>query len=249
MNKIASRKSAAFTLAELLIATAITGLIVILLGQIFSSASAMWRTGTERIDAFRDARAALQLMATDLGRANINGDAQMLKLIPSSDGTYAVEADAITPVKNSGKSDLCAVEYYLFWSDTTKTFTLMRRFKGSDMLSNGSNGYLATSTPDFSTIYDKSSGNEDVLATPVWDLEIRPGITDTALTSVGGASNTWKWLEIRFKTMSVNSARKLKAMGSIDQSMWVDPTSTTYKTLILPYEQQFVTRVALDQNR
>jgi type II secretory pathway pseudopilin PulG len=249
-----SRNSAAFTLAELLIATAITGLIVLLLGQIFSSATTMWRSSGERIDAFRDARAALQLMAADLGRANISGNAQMLTLAqvqPSTDGTYtyAGEADAITPMKNSGKSDLCTVEYYLVWDATTKTSSLMRRFKGSDVMSDPTNGYLAKAAPDFNAIYDKTSGTEEVLATPVWDLEIRPGIIDTPLGSATGASTSWKWLEVRFKTMSVNSARKLKGMASIDQSTWADPTSTTYKNLILPYEQQFVTRISLDQNR
>ena len=125
----------------------------------------------------------------------------------------------------------------------------MRRFKDSNTLSDPTNGYLANTSPDFNAIYDKSSGTEEVLATPVWDLEIRPGITDTPLTSVGGASTSWKWLEIRFKSMSVNAARKLKGMASIDQSTWANPNSTEYKNLILPYEQQFVTRVSLDQNR
>ena len=239
---------AAFTLAELLIATAITGMIILLLGQVFSSASAMWRSGGERIDAFRDARAALQLIAADLARANINGDPQMLRLLPAGNA-YATEADAITPTKNNGKSDLCAVEYYLLWNDTAKTFSLMRRFKDSNALSDANSGYLANTSPDYNTIYDKSTGNEEVLAAPVWDLEIRPGITDIPLTTVSGLSTTWKWLEIRFKSMSVNSARKLNSVGSIDQSTWTNPSSTEYKNLILPYEQQFVTRVPLDQSR
>src|SRR5438552_8610551 len=131
MKHFLCRKSAAFTLSELLIATAITGLIIILLGQIFSSASAMWRAADQRTDAFRDARTALQLMAADLARANVSGDPQMLKLDPTGNA-YATEADAITPTKNSGKSDLCAVEYYLLWDSGAKTSSLMRRFKKSD---------------------------------------------------------------------------------------------------------------------
>ena len=187
-------------------------------------------------------------MAADLGRANISGDPQMLKLDPTGNA-YATEADAITPTKNSGKSDLCAVEYYLLWNDTAKTFSLMRRFKDSNTLSDATSGYLANATPDFNAIYDKNTGTEEVLASPIWDLEIRPGIIDIPLTSVGGASTSWKWLEIRFKSMSVNAARKLKGMASIDQSTWANPNSTEYKNLILPYEQQFVTRISLDQNR
>jgi type II secretory pathway pseudopilin PulG len=254
MKKSVSRSFEAFTLVELLIATAITGLIIILLGQIFSSAAAMWRSSDQRIDAFRDSRAALQLMAVDLGRADINGDPQMLKLDQvqnSVDGSYsyAGEADAVSPGKNPGKSDLCAIEYYLLWSSTTKTFSLVRRLKDSNALSDPTNGLLAKATPDFSAIYDKNSGTEEVIAGPVWDLEIRPGVTDTPLTSATGSSTGWKWLEIRFKAMSQNAGLKLKLIPSVDQATWTDPTSAAYKNLILPYEQQFVTRVSLEQNR
>jgi prepilin-type N-terminal cleavage/methylation domain-containing protein len=266
MKRSILRSRQGFTLAELLIATAITGLIIVLLGQIFSTASAMWRSGGERIDAFRDARAALQLMAADLARANINGDPQMLKLDQiqsSADGsyTYAGEADAITLSKNAGKSDLCTVEYYLLWNDTTKTFSLMRLFRNSDA-TNGqvdkkgntptcTNGL--TSPLNLTCLFTKKLTNQDeaqeVLAAPIWDLQIRPGTSDIPLTSVTPASTSWKWLEIHFKSMSVNSARKLKGMTSISQSTWTNPSSTQYKSLILPYEQQFVTRVALEQNR
>jgi type II secretory pathway pseudopilin PulG len=242
------RRLAAFTIAELLIAVAITSLIVVMLAQVFSAAAAMWQTSDQRIDAFRDARSAMQLMAVDLGRANINGDAKMLTLAQySTDGSYATEADAITPIKNSGKSDLCTVEYYLSWNGTTKTFALMRRVKNSDTTT----GLLATAAPNFNTIYDKNNTNsrEEILATPVWALEFRPGELDTVLAPSTDSAAKWKWIEIRFKTMSVNSARKLKSMAGIAQATWSDPTTTTYKTLILPYEQQFVTRITLSQNQ
>jgi prepilin-type N-terminal cleavage/methylation domain-containing protein len=240
------RSRAGFTLVELLIATAITALIVVMLGQVFSSAAAMWQAADQRIDVFRDARAALQLMAADLGRAHITANSNMLKLAQvSSDGTYAAEADAVAPIKNFGKSDLCTVEYYLTWNGTTKTYSLVRRIKDSD----ATIALLRNPTPDFGIVYDKGSGAEDVLAAPVWSLEFRPGETDNVVTPATDSPAKWRWLEIRFKAMSVNSARKLKSMSGIDQPTWADPSSTVYKTVILPYEQQFVTRVALEQNR
>jgi type II secretory pathway component PulJ len=240
--------AAAFTIAELLIAVAITSLIVVMLAQVFSSASAMWQTADQRIDAFRDARSALQTMAVDFGRANVNGDAKMLTLAQySADGSYAGEADVITPIKNSGKSDLCAVEYYLNWNGATNTYALMRRIKNSDATS----GYLATPTPDFTKIYDRDNtkSTEEILSTPVWDLQFRPGEKDNVVRPTTDSAAQWKWLEIRFKTMSVNSARKLKSRPDIGQATWNDPTTATYKTLILPYEQQFVTRVSFFQNQ
>jgi len=254
MKHLRTRKLA-FTLTELLIAVAITGFIVVMLGQIINSAAAMWRTGDQRIDAFREARAALQLMAADLGRANIKGDPQMLTLAQySSDGTYATEADAITPIKNAGKSDLCAVQYYLTWSGTTNTYTLVRRLKNSDAINclatdPACTASLAISPLNFAAIYDKGSGIEEPVAAPVWDLEFRPGETDNVVTPTTDSAVKWKWIEIRFKAMSVNAARKLRSMGGITQATWADPTSIAYRRLILPEEQQFVTRISFEQNR
>src|SRR5438552_16907521 len=52
----------AFTLAELLIATGITVVIVVLLGTMLGSLLNTASRANQRIDAFREARAALQMM-------------------------------------------------------------------------------------------------------------------------------------------------------------------------------------------
>jgi type II secretory pathway pseudopilin PulG len=57
---------AGFTLVELLIATAITVIIVIMLGWMLGSLMATASHTTARVDAFRDARAALQMIERDL---------------------------------------------------------------------------------------------------------------------------------------------------------------------------------------
>src|SRR2546421_1463567 len=60
------RRSGAFTLAELLIATGITVIIVVMLGLMLTSLLSTASPATERVDAFRDARAALQMIERDL---------------------------------------------------------------------------------------------------------------------------------------------------------------------------------------
>ena len=55
-----------FTLVELLIAVAITALIVVLLGAMFGSLTSTASRANQRIDAFRDARAAIQTIERDL---------------------------------------------------------------------------------------------------------------------------------------------------------------------------------------
>ena len=60
------RSRAAFTLAELLIATGITSGLVVMLGWTLGSLMSTASHANERVDAFRDARAALQMMERDL---------------------------------------------------------------------------------------------------------------------------------------------------------------------------------------
>src|SRR5437870_5573426 len=55
-----------FTLAELLIATGITAAMVLMLGWMLGSLMSSASHTTARVDAFRDARAALQMIERDL---------------------------------------------------------------------------------------------------------------------------------------------------------------------------------------
>src|SRR4029077_6594974 len=55
-----------FTLVELLIAAVITVVIVVMLGLMLGSLMSSASHASQRIDAFRDARAALQMMERDL---------------------------------------------------------------------------------------------------------------------------------------------------------------------------------------
>jgi prepilin-type N-terminal cleavage/methylation domain-containing protein len=236
-----------FTLAELLIAVAITVIIVGMLGRVLIATTTVYSTADQRMDAFRDAKAAIQLMTTDLSRADINGDPGMLNLAKySSDGTYATEAYAVTPIKNKGKSTLCAVGYYLDWNGTSKTYSLRRFFKDSDTTIVS----LAKTPPEYSVLYDRTKGTSpETIASYVWDLQLRPGRGATPVTPGTSVSNQWNWIEIRFKAMSVKAGQKLGVLAAVKQTTWDDPTSTEYKQYILPNEQQFVTRVSLFQTQ
>jgi hypothetical protein len=211
--------------------------------RVFAAAASQWQSSEQRIDTFRDARAALQIMTRDLGRADTNGAAQMLTLSdPFSD--FAKEAYAITPIPNAGKSDLCSVGYYCAYDGTAHAYSLKRLFKNSDLTFTS----LATASPDFTVLYQKDSPVPDEIAAAyAWDLQVRPGIGQNTV-AITTAPSTWNWLEIRFKSMSPAAGRKIRNTP-IDLSTWFDATSPLYQTYILPYEQQFVTRIILHQNQ
>lgn len=228
---------------EVLIAIAITVLIITLLSSVFTAAGKQWQAADQRIDSFRDARAALQIIDRDLSRANVNGDAQMLTLSNlDSTGTFAKEAFAVTPIPNSGKSDLCAVGFYCVWDATSKTYSLKRLFRDSNTVVTS----LAKKPADFTAVFTKAAVNEEELASCAWDLRFTPGTLDVAESPTTNPSTKWRWIEVRFKSMSAASARRIRNMA-VSSATWDDPNDPAYKNAILPFEQQFVTRVKLRQ--
>lgn len=125
----------AFTLLELLAGMAVGILLVVLLFQIFEVASAAWQRSENQVDAYREARAALQVITRDLGSVAAQfpvnpaappaagGAAPNLVLDkypdpdPSRDplDLQNEEAYLLTAVPNTGASSLCAVGYFCQW--------------------------------------------------------------------------------------------------------------------------------------
>src|SRR3954464_5213522 len=116
-------ESGAFTILELLIAAAITVVIVVSLGTMFGSLSSTAARANQRVDAFKEARAALQLMQRDLsalvrapGTAYFASDGDL----SNGNGSQARHLCALVSLKNKPGAgaiagDLCAVAYYSGW--------------------------------------------------------------------------------------------------------------------------------------
>src|SRR5437667_2049336 len=139
----------AFTFVELLIATSITVAMVLMLGWMLGSLMSSASHATERVDAFRDARAALQMMERDLRnlvrtqwQLDASGTLRPVTLLaayfavdnlyssdpaPGNQQLYALVADQTTP--SSG--DVCAVGYYCRWDDQLHAYSIRRFFRGS----------------------------------------------------------------------------------------------------------------------
>lgn len=131
----------AFTLLELLVAIAVLAILVVMMMGLVSSASSLWRQSENRADAYREARAALMIMAGDLGSAlsgatNTNhfvfGDAAGALLAsgsPVHDSNRqavffltSLPATAQDPAEN--KSDVCQAGYFVAFDRTAMSSNL-----------------------------------------------------------------------------------------------------------------------------
>jgi type II secretory pathway pseudopilin PulG len=147
-----------FTLAELLIATAISVVIVVMLGWMLGSLMSSASHASQRVDAFRDARAALQMMERDLSNlvcaqwniqtspvptpvpVPVTRPAAYFALDkrwqdtandPYSDpanGNPNRQMFGLIATKSSAPGDMCAVGFYCRWDTQLHAYTLRRFF-------------------------------------------------------------------------------------------------------------------------
>src|SRR5437899_9920387 len=186
----------AFTLAELLIATGITAGMVLMLGWMLGSLMGSASRTTERVDAFRDARAALQMIERDLRnlvRTQWNPDpftnptpapcaasaiSTTRVTLPAAyfalDSLYSDPAAgnqqlyALVAEKTPASSgDLCAVGYYCAWDTQLHAYSLRRFFRALTVSDIQGFGTYAGE----SVLYSPGS-SDPVLAAYVWNLQI-----------------------------------------------------------------------------
>ena len=202
----------AFTLVELLIATGITVAMVLMLGLMLGSLMGNASHATTRVDAFRDARAALQMIERDLRNlvrtqwspdpfsspAPTPGTVKPLTL-PAAyfalDNIYTDPAAgnqqlyALVAAKTTASSgDVCAVGYYCRWDPQLHAYSLRRFFRGSTItfaVMKAAGSYATDSA-----LYDLSALDvkNDVLAAYVWNLKI------TMYNSSGAVINTYPYV-------------------------------------------------------
>src|SRR5213592_2735838 len=194
------RSGAAFTLVELLIAAAITVVIVVMLGLMLGSLTSSASQASQRVDAFRDARAALQMMERDLSnlvRAQWNIQTSPVPTpvpVPvtrpgayfaldkrwqdTANDPYSDPANGnpnrqmfgLIATKSSAPGDMCAVGYYCRWEGNR--YTLRRFFRDSAHTFSALQN--AVNYAADSDLYDLNAADarNDVLAAYVWNFKV-----------------------------------------------------------------------------
>ena len=134
------RRSTAFTLVELLVALAITVLLVLLLASVVAATLGAWTQGRNRLDTSSKARQILGRLSDELKGATANsavGGSQIqfvenaaLGGVPFPTPGTAENVFFVAPYPNLGAGDLCTIAYSL----DTGTHELKRAFRSSDQV-------------------------------------------------------------------------------------------------------------------
>ena len=260
-----------FTLAELLIATGITAIIVVLLGTMLGSLLNTASRANQRIDAFREARAALQMIERDLSnlvRTQWNPDPFTnpppvttqpvtrpaayfaLENIYTDPAVGNQQIYGLVAVKAAGSptpsvGDVCAVGYYCRWEGNR--YTLRRFFRDSthtfSVLQNAAS-YAADSD-----LYDLNAADarNDVVAAYVWDFKVAiydaSGNLQTTYPYICDQSATTPTLLPAAIEISFNAMSPQAARTVMSVSSSPADWMTMNVNLVNPHTYQFRTRI------
>lgn len=230
-----------FTILELLVAITILSVLVVLLLSMLDNTTKLWRTNENRVESYREARAALNLIASDLrsiySSTNTNAYAPAL---PSMESTNSLGFLASLPLSAQGgtnKSELCTVGYFsgfgkssVFNSSTQKSGNIYRYFVASDEtfeeMTNTSPDFFKNAPSDSGDVSPTGDGL-DVLARNIADFSVREyTVTNGTLSAFTQSTNTPvpDLIEVSITAVNNEFANKI---GAASQSAWetaIDPS-------------------------
>jgi prepilin-type N-terminal cleavage/methylation domain-containing protein len=149
------KREHAFTLLELLVAMAVLAILVLMLMNMVDSATRLWRINENRVEGYREPRAALGIVARDLKTAMAGTNMQFFRLndagyVPAG-ATVGTNASHVfflsampagaqwTSNATPNKSDICEIGYFVGYGKTSassnspvNTLNLYRYFLSSD---------------------------------------------------------------------------------------------------------------------
>jgi prepilin-type N-terminal cleavage/methylation domain-containing protein len=264
----AARPRRAFSLLEVLVAMAVLSLVLVLLLSVTNNASKLWRANENRVDSYREARAAINTIADDLASLCVSTNTAYFAVTPESGADAdlpavttgattsgmngklffltALPADAQETGKN--KSDLCTAGYFLAYDKTALTgkgvasYNLYRYFRSSDDTFTALKTGKPFTTVDTDTSSTSTQGAE-VLAKNITGFEVKPYTIDAAnpekLQPFQKSADTPVPDVIEITIKAINN-EAAKRFGD-QKSAWEDTGSLTRKQS----ERAFTTRILL----
>jgi prepilin-type N-terminal cleavage/methylation domain-containing protein len=250
------RRGFGFTLIELLVAMAVMAVLVVLLFGMVDSATKLWRENENRVDSYREARAALAVMTSDLRSILVSTNESFFSTnvlgsnpTGATNGLFFLSSLPLAAQPPNNRGGLCTVGYFRGWEKQTayfggassgdkisrEAFHVFRSVYGSDLTYSNLNQALPTPLVNLA-----AANVPEVLARNICSLEFLCYVTNSA-----GTYKRWVYkpeeplpqmIEIRMVAINDETAKALDG----EKSRW-----TTNDPLVAKNMRTFVSRVEI----
>ena len=263
-----------FTLVELLVSIVVLTMLTLALFNVLNATTTSWNRTEQRTDSYREARAALDVIARDLQTMVKSADFDFWawKKASSPEDTTLPAGVTVTNYQTPAKSgsavflyslqprgaqdpdpakhnfgQLCRIGFYLHYSRDVSgrdTYKLYRHFKMSSEVGNLTSAFSASADPNADEVLARNV--VDFLLTPYW-TQADGTLTTTEPNPVARAMPAM--IEVRLLALSESAAVVLSTRG---RSAWEDNSYQGTGSNLTPTQrvrsaggQQFTTRVHL----
>jgi len=250
---ILSKKSSAFSILELLVAVSVLSILLVVLMNIVQSSTSLWRGSENKVEAYREARAALQVMASDLKSIlpTTNTDFFRTNLMPSPNIAFLAALPISSQDTTSSKSDVCTVAYYSDYGNKSpiagdkgrQSYNLYRYFvESNETFTN------LTSNPTTALTASFDTNHFEILARNIVDFQ-----TTYSVTNALGGFDPWTQSVttpvpniVEIKITAVNNERTMRFSARNAQSEWTTFSKDTNASDYLKNTKTFTTRINLN---
>ena len=252
---ILSKKSPAFSLLELLVAVSVLSILLVILLNIVQGATNLWRTSENKVEAYREARAALQVMSSDLRNALASTNTSFFRTnisgYPSATNLAFLTTLPISSQNPASLSDVCTVGYFLAYNNKSpvagatgrQSYNLYRYFVESN------------------ETFEKLTGASGPTGVLDFDSEFPPEIlarnvvsfnATYSVTNASGGFDPWTQSVttpmpniVEITITAVNNERTMRFGARSASSEWDDFSSDTNAPDYLKNTKTFTTRIPL----
>jgi prepilin-type N-terminal cleavage/methylation domain-containing protein len=251
---ILSKKSPAFSLLELLVAVSVLSILLVILLNIVQGATSLWRGSENKVEAYREARAALQVMASDLKNIlpTTNADFFRTNLTNSPNIGFLAALPISSQDTTSSKSDVCTVGYFLAYNNKSlvagtsgrQSYNLYRYFvESNETFTN----LTANSTTALTISFD--TNHFEILARNIVDFQTTYFVTNSSgLVNWTQSAASPMPQVVEIKVTAVNNERTMRFGARNAQSEWTIFTADTNAPDYLKNTKTFTTRIPLNPN-
>ena len=245
-----SKKSSAFSLLELLVAVSVLSILLVVLLNIVQGATSLWRTSENKVEAYREARAALQVISSDL--RNILPSTNFAFFRTNLTNTPNIGFLTTLPLSSQNATslgDVCTVGYFLKYDNKSsvagasgrQSYNLYRYFLDS----NDTFAKLRTSAP--TVLEFDSNFPPEILARNLVSFNATYFVTNSSgLTNWTQSLTTPMPQVVEIKITAVNNERTMRFGARGASSEWDTFKNSTNSSDYQKNTKTFTTRINLN---
>jgi len=244
---ILSKKSSAFSILELLVAVSVLSILLVVLLNIVQGATSLWRGSENKVEAYREARAALQVMSSDLKNILPTTNTDFFRTnLTNTPNIGLLAALPIHSQDTTSLSDVCTVGYFLKYDDKSpvagangrQSYNLCRYFVSS-------NQTFTKLTNKPQDVLNLNTNNFEILARNIVGFQAAYySKNGTEFTTWPDGTNMLHIVEI--KVTAVNNERTMRFGARGASGEWDNFSANTTSSDYLKNTKTFTTRIKLN---